>query len=202
VPRDVHESIPILIPIHPDPGASASRSYASKGTPFMLIARTLGTLDDESISRGPAIDWLDLTWLDCARPSLRRPTRAGEWLEFALPLGASLRHRDILSADTSRVIAVNLLPTLVLVAAPSCMDEMGRLAVELSSLHVPLEVGGKELIVLPDAETESVLKRRETRFRRDVRRFVPEPSSTLTMTLPPTEAASVEYPVTATGPSA
>jgi len=167
----------------------------------MLIERTLGTLDDESISRGPAIDWLDLTWLDCARPALHRRTRAGEWLDVNLPPGATLGHRDVLHADASSVIAVNLLPTLVLVAAPSCMDDMGRLAVELAALGVPIEVGGKELIVLPDESTEAALRRRETRFRRDVRRFVPEPSSTVGMVVPPPSAdepTAQEQPVNAT----
>src|SRR5258706_2733967 len=103
----------------------------------MLCERVLGNLDLEP-EPSAAIDWLDLSWFDCAQRALRRQSRRGMSIRVLLSIGQHLRHRDILVRNAPAVMAVNLVPADVLVARPRSLCEMGQLAVEFGNLHLPL----------------------------------------------------------------
>src|SRR4051812_36396562 len=105
----------------------------------MYCERILSHLDPDSADVGLAIDWLDLSWFDCTQRALRKRTRAGLDVRVLLPAGQTLRHGDVLQRDETTLIAVNLLPANVLVASPAGIGAMGRIAVELGNLHVPVE---------------------------------------------------------------
>ncbi len=105
----------------------------------MLCERVLGNLDLEP-EPSAAIDWLDLSWFDCAQRALRRQSRAGTSIRILLDIGQQLRHGDILHRDASGIIAVNLIPADVLVARPRSLREMGQLAVEVGNLHQPVQI--------------------------------------------------------------
>ncbi len=142
----------------------------------MLCERILGNLDLEP-APSAAIDWLDLSWFDCAQRALRRQSRAGTSIRILLGIGQHLRHGDILARDASGIIAVNLIPADVLVARPRSLREMGQLAVEFGNLHQPVQITADELIVLYDGPTEGIFNRRGQPHRRERRRFIPEPAS-------------------------
>jgi urease accessory protein len=146
----------------------------------MLIERIIGNLDDltNAALAFPNPDWLDLTWRDCARRTVRRQTRGGHDARILLPVGSRLRHHDVLQAPgQSTAIVVNLLPADVLVIAPRSLAEMGCLALEFGNLHLPVEVREAELIVLADGPSEALLTRTKTPHRREARRFAPDISS-------------------------
>jgi urease accessory protein len=165
---------------------------------MMLIERVIGNLDEFG-GTDPAfvqVDWLDLTWRDCARRAVRGRTRAGRDVRILLPVGARLSHRDVLLAPPgSPVIAVNLRPAEVLVAFPRGLAEMGRLALELGNLHVPVEVRDAKVIVLRDGPTEAVLTRLGIPSRREVHPFVPEKCSMISLPMEsPTLSRSYRTP--------
>jgi len=139
----------------------------------MFCERILGNLDPDQIVESE-IDWLDLTWIDCTRRALRKQTRSGIEVKLVLPIGQSPHHRDILSDDMTSLIVVNLIPTKVLVAQPPTAAKMAQLALELGNLHLPVEIGSKEMIMIPDGPTEAILARMEIGFSTDIRRFSPE----------------------------
>jgi len=139
----------------------------------MFCERILGNLDPDQIVESE-IDWLDLTWIDCTRRALRKQTRSGIEVKLVLPIGQSPHHRDILSDDMTSLIVVNLIPTKVLVAQPPTAAKMAQLALELGNLHLPVEIGSKEMIMIPDGPTEAILARMEIGFSTDIRRFNPE----------------------------
>jgi len=143
----------------------------------MLCERVLGNLDLEP-APDSRVDWLDLTWFDCAQRALSRRTRGGSSIRILLGIGQHLRHGDVLVRDPSgNTIAVNLLPADVLVARPRTMQEMGQLALEFGNLHQPVQITADELIVLFDGPTAGILNRRGIPHLRQQRRFLPEPAS-------------------------
>src|SRR5947208_2796322 len=105
----------------------------------MLCERVLGNLDLEP-APDANIDWLDLSWFDCAQRALKRQSRGGTSLRILLSVGERLRHGDILVQDASAgiTVAINLTPADVLVARPRSLCEMGQLAVEFGNLHQPV----------------------------------------------------------------
>src|SRR6185369_17891196 len=102
--------------------------------PAILCECILGNLDLEP-ALDADVDWLDLSWFDCAQRALRRQSRGGTSIRILLGVGQSLHHRDILFRNAPAVIAVNLIPADVLVACPRTLCEMGQLAVEFGNLH-------------------------------------------------------------------
>ncbi|MDB5318962.1 MAG: ureE [Phycisphaerales bacterium] len=142
----------------------------------MLCERILGNLDAGFSIAGP-IDWLDLTWFDCTQWALRKRSRAGVEVGVLLPVGQTLRHGDVLHHGSAGTIAVQLLPTDVWIIRPADLGAMGRLAVELGNLHVPVQIAGDELILLPDGPTGALLERHGVWYQSHLRQFVPERSS-------------------------
>jgi urease accessory protein len=143
----------------------------------MFCERVVGQIDPDAPPAGLGVDWLDLSWFDCTQRALRKRTRGGADVRVLLPVGQTPRHGDVLHRDDGVAVAVNLLPTAVLVVRPQSIADMGRLAVELGNLHVPVEVAGPELVVIPDGPTEALLRKACVPFGRDLRRFVPERAS-------------------------
>src|SRR5690242_18222372 len=118
----------------------------------MLCDHILGNIDADggwrTVDTPATIDWLDLTWQQCARRSLRATTRAGVEVKVLLPIGQYPRHGDVLVR--SPLIVANLLPAQVLITRPLLPREMGRLALELGNLHAPVAIAGNVLLAIPD----------------------------------------------------
>jgi urease accessory protein UreE len=138
----------------------------------MICDTILGNLYDGKFATAPT-DWLDLQWHQCIRPALRARTRGGTELRVLLPVGQSLRHGDVLRQAGEATVAVNLLPTTVLVARPRDPRRGWTIALELGNLHVPVEVSDDEIVLLPDGPGEGVLKRYGEPYSRQLWRFTP-----------------------------
>lgn len=144
----------------------------------MLIEQVVGNLLTQDISE--PIDWLDLTWSECAQRAVRRPTRGGVMVRVLLPLGQSLRHGDILirgKSGQSSTIVVNLIPCPVLVITPRDLQVWAQVAYELGSLHVPVQLDGEKLVTLCDGPIEGLLERLEVPFLMQTLRFEPSLTS-------------------------
>lgn len=126
-----------------------------------------------------AVDYLDVTWSDLHRRSIRSVTRGGQRVGVLLPLKTRLRHGDILFVDDARVIAVNHLPCDVLVARPPTARQMGLVASELGNLHLPVDVGDAEITTIPDGPAEAVFRAHAVPFRAENRQFSPLRASVL-----------------------
>ena len=142
----------------------------------MLCDRVLGNVYDERASRyaGKKHDPLTLTWRDCTRRAVRARTGSGRQIGVLLPLGATLRHGDVLFETADRLVVVTVTPCEAWVANFPDATSMASAALELGNLHVPVEVaGGLQLVVLPDGPTRGVLDRHAGVWRAEVRRFTP-----------------------------
>src|SRR4051794_33184135 len=105
----------------------------------MFCDAILGNLDTAEVNLSE-VDWLDLSWRECSRRALRKLTRSGVEVKLLLPIGQTPRHRDILHHDSVLLIAVNLIPTQVLVVQPQDIPKMGQLALELGNQHAPVQI--------------------------------------------------------------
>lgn len=148
----------------------------------MLCDRVLDNLDSPTaatLTAGRTIDFLDITWVDLHRRSLRGTTRGGRTVGVLLPLGVHLQHGDILHADPQSLVAVNLVPTEVVTGSPNDLRQMGLIAFELGNLHLPIEISDDAITTLRDGPAEAVFRRYEVPFRAETRRFTPLRASVL-----------------------
>ena len=142
----------------------------------MLCDRVLGNVHDEPPARyaGKAQDILEITWRDCTRRALRARTESGRRIGVLLPLGAALRHGDVLLETEQSVVVVGVTPVEVWVADFPDAASMAAAALELGNFHVPVEIGaGAQLVALPDGPTRGVFDRYAATWRPEVRRFTP-----------------------------
>lgn len=149
----------------------------------MLIDRAIGQLGelDLCLSRynGAAIDWVDLTWMQCARRVLRITSRNGRDLKILLRLGQMLGHGDILwqSPSLGEVIAVNVLPADVIVGRTGDTKQLALLAFELGNLHVPIELEADQIIAPLDGPVLEAFEKIGIDFQTVSRRFTPTATS-------------------------
>jgi urease accessory protein UreE len=101
-------------------------------------------------------------------------TRGGRPVRILLPLGAGLRHGDVLADDGACLVVVHVEPADVLVVRPRTPAELARVALEIGNLHAPVAVDGDELLVIPDGPIEAVLGELGVPHERQARRFIPD----------------------------
>ena len=99
-------------------------------------------------------------------------TRGGQEIRLLLPLGAQLRHGDVIS-DGKREIGVVVRPCDVLLCHALDTPTLLLLALGLGNLHAAVQVEGEQLIVLPDGPVEELLHALGIEFTSEVRRFEP-----------------------------
>lgn len=120
-----------------------------------LVREVLGSLDPGHV----VSEWVTIDWQDCARRRFRVITDHGTPLGIDLPEGQGLSHGDVVYQVGSRIIAVRVRPTGVLVATPASVEQMGRAAYHIGNLHQPCLVQGETLVVLDDPVPQNVLDR-------------------------------------------
>lgn len=104
----------------------------------MLIQSKIGHIDSFPI-KNRSIDWLELEWYETQKRVLRKRTHAGK--EVALKFmkeNPGLSQGDILFADDSNIIAVEVLPCDCIVIEPGNMLEMASVCYEIGNKHLPL----------------------------------------------------------------
>jgi urease accessory protein len=97
---------------------------------------------------GKVTDTLQLEWFETGKRVLRRATTGGR--EIALRFlreSPLLQQGDVLYADASVVVVVNILPSAAIVLSPSSMANMAAICYEIGNKHLPLFLSGDQVLV-------------------------------------------------------
>jgi urease accessory protein len=99
---------------------------------------------------------------------LRLPSSIGD-LGLMLDGGLRVRDGDVLVADETRVIALEVLPDDVLVAYPDSIAQAVEIAHALGNRHIPVIREGDAIVVAYAAPLEELLARSGVRYERAAR---------------------------------
>lgn len=117
-----------------------------------IMQEILGNLDElkaEGKIGSQAVDFVPLQWFESERNILRKTTNAGREVAFRLlKEGQRLKHLDVVFISDDLVIAVEILPSEVIVLSPKTLPEMARACYEIGNKHSPLFLDGDE-VTLP-----------------------------------------------------
>jgi urease accessory protein len=150
----------------------------------MLITQVLGNLAElpETERSGLRTDPLRLGNLELVKRVQRVTTASGREVGLRLPPELrELRHGDVLHRDGDEVIAVEVLPTDVLVIRPTSVHEMGVVAHGLGNRHLQAqffdqdsEYGQAVMVVQYDHTVEHFLEHQAAPYTREDR-VMPHP---------------------------
>lgn len=141
----------------------------------MICECILGNLHDGSLklASDEKIELLPITWKDLACRFLRVKTEAGRDVGLLLPADARLHHGDVVHHSPGLTIAVELVPTDVLVIEPRANIDLTTTAYLLGDLHCPLQIVDGTLIVPAEDALASLLLRLQLTARPARMRFAP-----------------------------
>ena len=140
----------------------------------MILTHVCGTLADAPYA-GKKVDPLQLDYADAQKRLLRRTTREGRDIALRLEPEAQLRglqDGDVLFEDGDTVVAVEILPTLSLVAKPEGPEAIARFCYEVGNRHAPLyalgdsAAGGLSFAVLYDAAMEDLFQKLQVPYEK------------------------------------
>lgn len=95
------------------------------------------------------IEYVPLHWYESERNILRKPTQSGREVAFRLlKEGQRLKHDDVVFISDDLVIAIEILPSEVIVLSPKTLPEMARACYEIGNKHSALFLDGDE-VTLP-----------------------------------------------------
>jgi urease accessory protein len=113
----------------------------------MLIQQKTGTVYTIQVNNR-AIDWVQLEWYETSKRLLRKRTQAGRELALKfLKEDPALTQGDVLYEDATTIIAVDIVPSDVLVIQPASMFEMASVCYEIGNKHLPLFFEKNDLLV-------------------------------------------------------
>jgi len=122
----------------------------------MVAEKILGNIKDYEIN-GRKTDKIGLEWYELEKKLLKKTTDSGE--EIGIRLKHPPREGDILYADNSRIVAVELLPCELTVVRVNTMKEMGHLCFELGNRHLSLAIEDRQVTIPYDEPTFLYLER-------------------------------------------
>ncbi|MCK3657815.1 urease accessory protein UreE [Pasteurellaceae bacterium Pebbles2] len=95
------------------------------------------------------IDYVPLQWFESERNILRKTSKSGREVAFRLlKEGQRLKHDDVVFISENLVIAIEIVPSEVIVLSPKTLPEMARACYEIGNKHSPLFLDGDE-VTLP-----------------------------------------------------
>lgn len=113
------------------------------------IIGNLDSLKAEGKITDQKIDYVPLQWYESERNILRKQSQSGREVAFRLlKEGQRLKHNDVVFIGTNFVIAIEIVPSDVIVLSPKTLPEMARACYEIGNKHSPLFLDGDE-ITLP-----------------------------------------------------
>lgn len=117
-----------------------------------IIEQIIGNLDElraQGKITDQQIDYVPLQWFESERNILRKTTQSGREIAFRLlKEGQRLKHNDVVLISDDQVIAIEILPSDVIVLSPQTLPEMARACYEIGNKHSPLFLDGNE-VTLP-----------------------------------------------------
>jgi urease accessory protein len=118
---------------------------------FMMIKEKVGNISDFP-AENKVVDLLLLDWHETGKRILHKKTTSGQEVVMKF-LGEKqqLTQGDVLYADETRLIVVNIKPCDALVIKPRSMFELASLCYEIGNKHLPLFYQEDHLLVAYDA---------------------------------------------------
>lgn len=117
----------------------------------MLIEKKTGNLRDFPID-GRIIDPLRIEWFETSKRISRKRTVGGREVSMRfLGQDPALEQGDVLYADESVVIAVDIQSCVVIRIRPSGWQQLAAVCYEIGNKHLPLYVDGEALLTPFDA---------------------------------------------------
>jgi urease accessory protein len=113
----------------------------------MIIEKIIGNIATTATGNRE-VDLLQLEWYETTKRIQRKHTQQG--MEIAIKFlkeGQRLREGDILFADDTRVVVVDIIPCDAIVVTPRSMLEMGSVCYEIGNKHLPLFIQGNQVLM-------------------------------------------------------
>lgn len=98
----------------------------------------------------PATDVIELRFDQRERSRLRASLVGGEEIGIDLPVGTILAHGTKLALEGGRVVAVEAAHERLLEVRAADAEQLARIAYHVGNRHVPIEIDGDRLLLLPD----------------------------------------------------
>ena len=109
----------------------------------LTALRAEGKITDQTV------DYVQLQWYESERNILRKTSQSGREVAFRLlKEGQRLKHDDVVFISDNLVIAIEIVPSEVIVLSPKTLPEMARACYEIGNKHSPLFLDGDE-VTLP-----------------------------------------------------
>jgi urease accessory protein len=134
---------------------------------FRRIDAVLGNLDDFPVGTR-VVERLPVASSTMSRRLLRLPSSIGD-LGLMLEGTQRIRNGDVLVADATQVIAVEVQPDDVLVVYPDSIAQAVEIAHALGNRHIPVIREGDTIVVGYAGALEELLERSGVRYERIAR---------------------------------
>jgi len=113
----------------------------------MVVQEKIGNLTSFAVD-GRTVDLFPVEWYETNKRILRRPTRGGRELALKfLQESPALCDGDVLHADDTAVIVVEILPCETLVIRMTAPQDIASICYEIGNRHLPLFIDAGELLV-------------------------------------------------------
>lgn len=138
----------------------------------MIIREKISTLKEFAIQEQD-VDVLLLQWHECRKRIMTKQTVSGHELSLQfLDANPELTEGDILYADESIVIAVEILPCQCLVVHPAGILATAAACYEIGNQHAPLFYEGGQLLIPYEKPLERILNQQGFVTTREERKLV------------------------------
>lgn len=122
----------------------------------MVLEQCIGNLESFNV-KDRLVDTVNIEWFELDKKLLRKKTSSGE--EIGIRIQTHLHDGDVLYADETRVIAIDVLPCELVAVSVELMTEMGRLCFELGNRHLSLAIEEHCVTIPYDEPTYLYLKK-------------------------------------------
>jgi urease accessory protein len=104
----------------------------------MVLNKILGTVNDFA-GNNLEVDRLHLQWFEAGKKILHKQTAAGKSVVLKLLNEiTALRQDDVVFADNSTLIVIEIMPCEVMIIRPQSLYEMASTCYEIGNKHLPL----------------------------------------------------------------
>lgn len=145
----------------------------------MIIKEKLGNLNTFD-DKGRGIDRLPIEWFETSKRILHKTTIAGK--EVVLKLlkdGQALRQDDVVFANESFLIVIEILTCDAIVIAPKSTYDMACICYEIGNKHLPLFYEDNHLLIPFDAPVYKMLDAAGYTIKREDRKLLHQLKTTV-----------------------
>ena len=136
--------------------------------PALVIARRFASLSAR------VTEVLELAFDQRERSRLRAALLSGEEIGIDLPVGTILVHGSRLQLEDGRVVAIEAAEEDLLRITTDGPEALLRIAYHVGNRHVPIEIDGNALYILPDHVLRAMVERLGAKVEPVRRGFQPE----------------------------